>query len=186
MDLASILLTALGLSMDCFAVAVAGSLSMRVLARSQVLRAALSFGAFQAGMLLLGWVAGRTVVDIIEGFDHWVAFGLLLLVGSRMIYEGLESGGEGRRRVDVTRGKALLVLSVATSIDALAVGLSLAFLRARIVLASTLVGGVAFLVTATGFLIGRRIGGSLGRWADLIGGVVLIGIGVRILLDHLL
>jgi putative Mn2+ efflux pump MntP len=185
MDLATLLLTALGLSMDCFAVAVAGSLLMSTVSHRQVLRASSSFGLFQAGMVGLGWLAGRTIVDVIEGYDHWIAFALLFLVGSRMIYESLESHDGSRRQVDITSGAALIVLSVATSIDALAVGVSLGFLRSGILRASLVIGAVAFLVTGTGFSLGRRVGAAMGRWAGIAGGVVLIGIGVRILVTHL-
>lgn len=186
MDLASILLTGLGLSMDCFAVAIVGSLSMQSPSRRQVLRVSFSFGAFQAGMLVIGWLAGRTVVDTIESYDHWIAFALLFAVGAKMVHGALNLGGDERERTDITRGTALLLVSLATSIDALAVGLSLAFLRSKILIAGVVVGGVTFLVTGAGFLLGKKIGAATGRWADVVGGVVLIGIGVRVLLTHVL
>jgi len=185
MDPATLLLTALGLSMDCFAVAVGGSLLMPSLARPQVLRAACCFGIFQAGMAGLGWLGGRTIVGVIEDFDHWIAFALLFLVGSRMIYESYQSHDGSSRRVDVTSGATLIVLSVATSIDALAVGVSLGFLGSGIFRASLVIGMVAFLVTGIGFSLGRRVGAATGRWAGIAGGLVLVGIGVRILITHL-
>jgi len=159
---------------------------MRSLSHRQVLRVSMSFGLFQAGMLVLGWLAGQTIVDIIEHFDHWVAFGLLSLVGVRMLWEALHSHEDGRQRTDITRGLALLTLSLATSIDALAVGLSLAFLDSRLVVAAIAIGSVAFLFTAAGFYSGSRMGRLLGRWAEVLGGTVLIGIGLRILLTHIL
>jgi len=185
-DLLSILLIAVSLSLDCLAVAVAGSISMPSFSPRQVLRTSLSFGLFQAGMLVLGWLLGQTIVDIIESFAHWVAFGLLALVGARMLWEALHADREGAKRTDITRGFALLTLSVATSIDALAVGLSLAFLESRLLVAAITVGSVAFIFTAAGFYSGRRIGSLLGRWAEVLGGVVLIGLGLRILLTEIL
>ncbi len=185
MDLLSILLIAVSLSLDCFAVAIAGSISMRSVTHRQVLQVSTSFGLFQAGMLVLGWFLGQTLVDIIESFAHWVAFGLLALVGARMIKESLESD-EGDRRTDISKGFALLSLSVATSIDSLAVGLSLAFLGSRLPVAAITIGSVAFLFTASGFYFGRRIGSLFGRRAEVIGGIVLIGLGIRIVLAEVL
>ena len=184
-DLLSILLIALGLSMDCLAVAIAGSISMQGFSYRQALRTSLSFGFFQFGMLILGWLAGKTLVDIVGHYDHWVAFALLSVVGARMIWEARSSHKDDQKRTNITEGIALITLSVATSIDALAVGLSLAFLKSRIMIAALIVGGVAFLVTGAGFYAGRRIGTWFGRWATAVGGVVLIGIGVRILVTHL-
>jgi putative Mn2+ efflux pump MntP len=185
-DLLSILLIAVSLSLDCFAVSVAGSISMRQVSRRQVLRVALSFGLFQAAMLVIGWQVGEAVVDIIETFAHWVAFGLLALVGARMIWESLESDEDGRPGTDISRGFALLSLSVATSIDSLAVGLSLAFLESRLAIAAITIGSVAFLFTAGGFYFGPRIGRLFGRWAEVAGGVVLIGLGIRIVVTDIL
>ena len=186
MDLLSILLIAVSLSLDCFAVSVAGSISMRQVSRRQGLRVALSFGLFQAGMLVIGWQVGEAVVDIIETFADWVAFGLLALVGARMIWESLESDEDDRPGTDISRGFALLSLSVATSIDSLAVGLSLAFLESRLAVAAITIGSVAFLFTAGGFYFGPRIGRLLGRWAEVAGGVVLIGLGIRIIVTEIL
>lgn len=182
-DLASVLLLAVALSMDCFAVSVGASLTRQLLPWRQILRVALFFGAFQAGMLVAGWLAGRSVVEIIKDFDHWVAFGLLIVIGGRMIWEARE---EERPRTDITKLAPLLVLSVGTSIDALAAGLGLAFLEARLLLAAALIGSVTFGFTIAGFFLGKRFGGYLGRWADLLGGLVLIGIGIRVLVTHLL
>jgi putative Mn2+ efflux pump MntP len=184
MSLPLILLIAVGLSMDCLAVAIAGSISMPSISHGQILRVALAFGLFQFGMLVGGWYAGQTVVEIVEAYDHWIAFGLLLLVGAHMLWEAIHADGKSHKRTDITRGIPLLTLSIATSIDSLGVGLSLAFVESRVWLAALIVGSVCFLITATGFYTGRRIGGWLGRWADAIGGLVLIGIGVRILITH--
>ena len=171
--------------MDCLAVAIAGSISMPGVSHRQILRVALAFGLFQFGMLVGGWYAGHTVVETVEAYDHWIAFGLLLLVGAHMLWEAIRGEEDGHKRTDITRGIPLLTLSIATSIDSLGVGLSLAFVESRVWLAALIVGSVCFLITAAGFYAGKRAGGWLGRWADVLGGLVLIGIGVRILITHL-
>ncbi len=187
MDLVAVPLIAVSLSMDCLAIAIAGSISMQSSTLSQVLRLSFSFGLFQFGMLVGGWYAGQTVVGIVQDYDHWIAFALLLLVGAHMLWEAFRGKEEGHpKRTDITKGIPLLTLSIATSIDSLGVGLSLAFVESKVWLAALIVGGVCFLITAAGFYTGRRIGGWVGRWADTLGGLVLIGIGARILITHLL
>lgn len=186
LDFTSVLLIAIGLSADCFAVAVSGSVSMRTVSTAGVLRTSLAFGVSQALMPVFGWLAGRTVVDLVAAYDHWVAFALLALVGSRMIWESFRSSHSHSKSMDITRGFSLLALSVATSIDALAVGLSFAFVEVSIALASLTIGMVAFVVTTIGFLLGRRAGRLVGKRAEAIGGIVLIAIGLRIVLSHVL
>jgi putative Mn2+ efflux pump MntP len=176
----------MGLSADCFAVALGGSISMKTLSRLQVFRASIAFGLFQALMPVLGYFLGRTVVELIADYDHWVAFILLALVGSRMVWESFRSGDGHTKNNDITRGLPLLILSVATSIDALAVGFTFSFLEANVLVASLTIGIVAFIATAIGFLVGRKAGKLIGRRAMLIGGVILIGIGLRILIAHIL
>lgn len=184
-DFLSVLLIAVGLSADCFAVAISGSISMKTVSRLQVLRTALSFGLFQALMLVLGWLAGRTVMDLIAEYDHWVAFILLSVVGGRMIWQSFRSSDAHSDSPDITKGFLLLTLSVATSIDALAVGLSFALLEVNIALAGSMTGAIAFLATIIGFLLGRKAAGLIGKRAELVGGIILIAIGLRILLSHL-
>ncbi len=186
LDFLSILIIAIGLSPDCFAVALSGSISMRTLSFLQVFRTSLAFGLFQALMPILGWLAGRTVVNLIAVYDHWVAFILLVVIGGRMIWESFHSKNSRVKGADITKGFLLLTLSVATSIDALAVGLTFAFLEVNITLASSIIGVVAFVVTSIGFLLGRKLGTLIGRRAETVGGVILIGIGLRILLYHIL
>lgn len=184
MEFLSISLIALGLAADCFAVAISGSISLRTLSFLQVFRASLAFGIFQGLMPVLGWLAGRTVVALIADYDHWVAFILLALVGSRMIWESFHSRDGSSKNTDMTKGFLLLTLSVATSIDALAVGLTFAFMKMNIMVASLTIGVVTAVVTAIGFLLGRKAGHLMGRRAEAIGGIVLIGIGIRILVQH--
>ena len=126
------------------------------------------------------------IVDLISDYDHWLAFSLLALVGSRMVWESFRSKERRSEITDVTKVLSLLILSVATSIDALAVGLSFAFLKTNMVLASTTIGVVAFIVTTIGFIVGKKAGSLMGKRAEAIGGVILIGIGVRIILEHIL
>ncbi len=185
-DFLSILLIAIGLSADCFAVALSGGISMKSISRLQILRVSLSFGLFQALMPVLGWLAGRTIMDLIVDYDHWVAFILLAIIGIKMIWESFHSEDRRSKNTDITKGFLLLTLSVATSIDALAVGLSFALLKVNIMLAILTIGVITFLVTVIGFLLSRKVGKLVGKRAEAIGGLILIGIGLRILLSHIL
>jgi putative Mn2+ efflux pump MntP len=186
MEFISILFIALGLSADCFAVAISFGLSNPLLSYFKQSRIALSFGAFQALMAYIGWLAGRTIVNLISEYDHWVAFSLLVLVGGRMIWEAVHHDSDGSKSLDISKVLPLLILSVATSIDALAVGLSLAFIEVNIATASITIGVVAFIITIAGLFIGRKASRILGSRAELIGGIILIAIGLRILIDHLI
>jgi manganese efflux pump family protein len=185
LDFLSIFLVALSLSADCFAVSLCGAVALRRVTLAQVLRMSVAFGVFQTGMQLAGWLAGKTIVGLISGYDHWVAFGLLVFIGGRMVWESLHEENEAKEGVDITKGLALFVLSVATSIDSLAVGLSYAFISISIALPSILAGVIAFAATIAGFILGKRVSGLFGRRAETIGGLVLIGIGIRIMVEHL-
>ncbi len=184
-DYFSIFLIALSLSADCFAVSLAGCICLKKLSNIQVFRTALAFGIAQALMPLIGWLVGRAVTSFISGFDHWVVFGLLFVIGGRMIWEALHQN-DAAKEADISRGLLLFSLAIATSIDALAVGLSFAFLQINIGSASLIIGVVAFLITILGFYLGRKAGRLLGERAKIAGGVILIGIGIRVLLSHLL
>lgn len=181
----SILLIALGLSADCFAVSLGGSIAMKRHSRLQVLRAAVAFGLFQGLMPVLGWLVGQTVVDFIADYDHWVAFGLLAIVGGHMLWESFRHKDGRAEGTDITKGWPLIILSFATSIDALAVGLTFPFLEVNVAVASPTIGLVAFAATIVGFLLGRRVGKLAGKWAAAVGGLLLIAIGLRVLLTHL-
>jgi len=179
------LLIALGLSPDCFAVALSGSTTVKSASRLPMFRLALAFGLFQAGMPVLGWLAGRTVVSLIAAYDHWVAFALLVLIGSRMVWEFFHDEAQ-EKRTDITRGAMLLGLAVATSVDALAMGLVFAFTGVSLLLACPIIGVIAFSMTITGYMLGKKAGAYLGKYAEFAGGIILIAIGLRILLSHLL
>jgi putative Mn2+ efflux pump MntP len=189
MNILVVLGIALALAMDAFAVAIGVSLAMRGCTPTQTVRLALHFGLFQFAMPILGWAAGRTVVGAIQAFDHWVAAGLLVFIGGKMMVEALKKDGpEGEPGVlcpDQTRGRRVLVLSLATSLDALAVGLGLAALRVPVVYPALVIGIVAFVVTAIGTKLGPILGRWAGKWAEIAGGLVLLGIAVKILADHL-
>jgi putative Mn2+ efflux pump MntP len=181
---AELVLIALSLAVDCFAIAVSASVANGSFSRGLMFRLAAAFGGAQFAMNVIGWFAGRTVVEFIEQFDHWVAFGLLAIVAGRMIWEFFKED-EGAQK-DLSRGLLLFTLAVATSIDSLAVGLSFAFLKVDIWVASVTIGVVAFGVVCLGVLIGIRVGALLGRWAKLAGALVLLGIGIRTVVTHLL
>ena len=181
----SLVALAVALAMDAFAVAIVTGLTLNPLTRRHVVRLSFHFGLFQALMPLLGWAAGHAVYAYIAAVDHWIAFGLLAFVGGKMIYEALRGEEESRYSNDPTSGWTLVMLSVATSIDALAVGLSLAMIGSTIVVPALVIGIVAAAFTATGMVLGRRIGSRWGKRVEIFGGLVLIAIGVKILIEHL-
>jgi putative Mn2+ efflux pump MntP len=175
---------AVGLSMDAFAVSIATG---AVLKRDHVihaLRMAVFFGLFQALMPVLGWLAGLSLRDVISKLDHWIAFGLLLLVGGKMIYEALWLEKDDDASPGAASLPTLLLLSIATSIEALAVGLSLSLLGVDIALPSLIIGVVCFAFTLAGVFVGSKVGHLFEKKIEIVGGLILIGIGVKILLDH--
>jgi manganese efflux pump family protein len=182
----SILIIAVSLSADCFAVAVSASIANKKLSAWLGLRIALFFGVFQAAMTLIGWWAGSYIFELISGFDHWIAFGLLAFVGGKMIWETFHEKDGEESKGDIMRLWYLATLAVATSLDALAVGLSFAFLQVNLAMASATIGIVAFIITLVGFYLGKKLGALIGKRAELIGGIILIIIGLRILFEHLL
>ena len=181
----SLFAIALALAMDAFAVAIVTGLADMPLTRRRVFRLAFHFGLFQALMPALGWAAGRVVYRWVEPFDHWVAFALLAFVGGRMVWGALHAEPAERAPGDHTRGWSLVMLSVATSIDALAVGLSMAMVGTGILIPALVIGLVAAALTAAGMLLGRWIGGAWGTRVEVLGGVILIAIGIRIVAVHL-
>lgn len=184
MDLVSILLVAVGLAMDAFAVSISCGLFLSSPKRINALRLATAFGGFQALMPILGYTGARFLANYIQQYDHWLAFGLLAGIGLKMIIESIRSTG-CEQIVDATSARVILVLSLATSIDALAVGISFAFLNVQILMAAVLIGLITFGISLTGVLIGHRLGCYFGRKVEIAGGLVLIGIGIKILLEHL-
>lgn len=181
-----LLLIAVGLSMDAFAVSVCKGLGMRRTNWKHALVIALFFGGFQAVMPLLGWALGRQFEHYITAYDHWIAFALLAIIGGKMIWEALRGGDEEDTCGDETLNlKELLGLAVATSIDALAVGVTFAFLQVQILPSITLIGVTTFALSLLGVAIGRKFGTWMMQKAQVAGGIVLVLIGVKILLEHL-
>jgi manganese efflux pump family protein len=181
----TIFLIAVGLAMDCFAVSLGVGTAGTAVGPRPTFRLFFHFGLFQAGMTLLGWLAGKTVVSYVANFDHWVAFGLLIFVGVRMIRGGLQPAEAAPALPDPSRGLTLVMLSIATSIDALAVGLSLALLSVNVFWAALLIGGVSAGLSLVGLLLGNQLGLRFGKSMEILGGVILIGIGLRVLITHL-
>ncbi|MBN2254838.1 MAG: manganese efflux pump, partial [Deltaproteobacteria bacterium] len=176
MSLLSIILIAVGLGMDAFAVAIGTGITIKRLSFGPVFRQSFHFGLFQFMMPVIGWTAGRTVADYIRDYDHWIAFVLLACIGSKMIWDSVINGQSGAfAGKDPTRGLTLLLLSVATSIDALAVGLSLAFLDIGILYPSVVIGIVAAFMTVCGMVFGDLLGKRVGKKAGILGGLILIG-----------
>ena len=182
----NVLLIAIGLAMDCFAVSLGVGTAGTANGPRPTFRLFFHFGLFQGGMTLLGWLAGKTVVTYIASIDHWVAFTLLAFVGVRMLRGGLQKAGEEPAIPDPSRGLTLVMLSIATSIDALAVGLSLALLAVNVLWAALLIGGVSAGLSLVGLLLGNQLGLRFGKVMEVLGGVILIGIGLRVLISHLL
>jgi manganese efflux pump family protein len=176
---------AVGLAMDALAVSVAAGLSLDRVTPRHTFRIAFHFGLFQFFMPILGWLGGNVLAPYIGAWDHWIAFALLGCVGGKMLWE---AGGERRPgdKADPTRGLMLVTLSIATSIDALAVGASMAMIHVPVWGPSVVIGLVAATLSAIGITFGRRIGTRWGYWAEIAGGCVLLVIGTRILISHLL
>ncbi len=186
MTLLELFATAVALSMDAFAVSMCKGLGMRKLNRKNTLMIGLFFGGFQALMPLLGWLLGSQFAQMIQSFDHWIVFLLLGGIGGKMVWDSFheEEAGAGKDP-DALNYRELTLLAVATSIDALAVGISFAFLDVRVVPSVLLIGIVTFLLCIGGVRIGHRFGMKYSSKATLCGGIVLILIGLKILLEHL-
>lgn len=185
MSFIEIVLIALGLAMDAFAVCVGAGTTRFINGPRPVFRLVFHFGLFQALMPVLGWLAGVRIERFIAAFDHWIAFGLLAFVGARTIRAGLDPNDDAVV-TDPSRGGALVMLSVATSIDAFAIGLSLAVLRVDVFFPALVIGLVAAGLSLVGLSIGSRLGKLFGKRMAVIGGVILIAIGARVVLSHLL
>jgi putative Mn2+ efflux pump MntP len=182
----NILLIAVALAMDAFAVSVAAGVTLKSVSTRQTFRMAWHFGLFQAMMPVIGWGAGLTVRQYIEAYDHWIAFVLLAFVAQGMLRSAFAAEKAENSCKDPTRGMTMVMLAVATSIDALAVGLSLSLINISIWTPALIIGVVAGAFTTLGMHLGKMIGclPQLSRWAELTGGIVLLAIGVNILREH--
>lgn len=186
MSIAELLLIGVGLSMDAFAVAVCKGLNMRKVNKVHCFIIALFFGGFQALMPWLGWILGRQFEQYITSIDHWIAFVLLGFIGGKMIFEALKEEEEEINKTDSKLDiKELFLLAIATSIDALAVGITFAFLNVSILPAISIIGCTTFILSAIGVFIGNIFGSRYKSKAELAGGIILVLIGLKILLEHL-
>ena len=183
MSLLEIAFIGVGLAMDAFAVSVCKGLSMKKMNWKNALIIALYFGVFQALMPVVGYFLGSTMSGFVEKVDHWIAFFLLAIIGGNMIKESTDD--EIEKRNDKIDFKTMIILALATSIDALAVGITFAFFKVNLPLAVTLIGVITFALSILGVLIGNKFGDKLQNKAELTGGIILILIGLKILLEHL-
>ncbi len=186
MSFIELLLTAVALSMDAFAVSTCKGLNLRAMNWKRAGIIGLFFGGFQALMPLVGWLLGSQFEHLITSVDHWIVFGLLSLIGGKMIFDAVKGGDEDGCAVeDKLNLKELIGLSFATSIDALAVGISFAFLNVKILPSVAVIGVTTCLISMAGVAIGQKFGAKYQDRATLVGGIVLVAIGLRILLSHL-
>lgn len=185
MDYISLILIAFGLSFDTFAVSVSTGIKITYLKFKQALKIALTLGVFQALMPLIGWFLGVQIESYISNYDHWIAFGLLAILGLRMIYESF-SKEENNTSANPLNPVVLIGMAIATSIDALVVGVSFAFMNMNIYLSVAIIGLVTFLVSMVGMLFGKKVGGKLGKRMEIVGGIILIIIGLKMLFSHII
>lgn len=189
MGILDLFVIGVGLSMDAFAVAICKGLGMHRINLRHAFVIALFFGGFQALMPLIGFFLGSYLAELVNPIDHWIAFGLLAFIGAKMLWDAFKSdaddGQSDSAQEEALDLKELLMLAVATSIDALAVGITFAFLEVNIWIAITVIGLTTFVLSFAGVVVGNRFGARYERPSTIVGGVVLIAIGVKILLEHL-
>lgn len=184
MDSITLLGTAIALGMDAFAVSTAVAATLSVMTFRHTFRLTWHFGLFQGLMTSIGWYGGEALSLFMAGINHWIAFGLLAFFGIKMIYDSRHPEARAES-FDPTRGWSLVALSVATSLDALAVGVSMSLIGMTVLRPALVIGAAALVMTFIGTRVGKTAGVHLGRWAERVGGVVLIAIGVKILVEHL-
>lgn len=188
MSFGAIVLLAIGLAMDAMAVSAArGLAAQKILPRHVILVAGL-FGGFQALMPLIGWFVGSRIGTLVQEWDHWIAFVVLGAIGGKMLFDARRASAEEKRDAteqDLFGTKVMLILAVATSVDALAVGVTLPMLNAPLFLSLATIGITTAVLCAIGLFLGRRFGALLGKRLDVVGGLVLIGLGTKILVEHL-
>ena len=184
MDLLSLIFTGIGLAMDASAVSIAKGMSLpNEKNKNYALKLGLAFGIFQGLMPLIGYLAGSTFSGYIQSVDHWVAFILLALIGLNMIKESREE--KENEEVSDLSLKVILLLAIATSIDALAIGVSFAFLKVNIMLACSIIAIVTFILSFICVMVGKRLGSLFQKYAEIFGGIILMMIGAKILIEHL-
>ena len=180
-----VIIISISLAMDCFALSIAGGATTKKPRVINALKVGLFFGLFQALMPVIGWYIGFGFKDLIENVDHWIAFGLLGAIGVKMIYESFKIESE-KNKINLIKISSLLILSVATSIDALVVGITFSLLEISLYLSVAIIGLFTFVFSISGYFIGHKLGKFLENKVELIGGIILIGIGTKILIEHLI
>lgn len=175
---------AIGLAMDASAVSIANGISIKNIKQKDAFKIAFSFGFFQAIMPLIGWALGLSFRVYIESFDHWVAFGLLFVIGAHMLMEAFQKNDPLSTKKNCLNPKTLLIMSIATSIDALAAGISFSVLKMDIWLPIAIIGAVTFVLSYIFLIFGNKLGNRFGRGMDFVGGAILIAIGIKILTEH--
>ena len=187
LDLISLILIAIGMSMDVFSVSCITGFGLKSITDKQVLKIATSFGAFHVFMPILGWFAGSTFVNMIAEYDHWVAFILLAFVGGKMIFSAINKRDEHNSvSYEILKNNSLLMFSLAVSIDSIAIGLSFSLENIPILIPAIVIGLSAFIFTFIGIKIGCLTGARFGKWAEILGGIILLIIGIRILYTHII
>ncbi|HER24101.1 MAG TPA: manganese efflux pump [Candidatus Atribacteria bacterium] len=184
MNIITIIFIAFGLAMDAFAVSITSGFSIKSLKLNNALKIGIFFGLFQAIMPVIGWLAGLSFREVISHVDHWIAFGLLTIIGCKMIYESSQMEAKNDK-INPLNVYLLLTLSIATSIDALAIGLTLSFLKVSIILPVITIGSITFFLSVIGVYIGNKFRHYFERKIEMVGGFILIGIGIKILIEHL-
>ena len=182
MGILEILLVSIGLAMDAFAVSICKGLSMKKMNWKNAIIVGLYFGIFQGLMPIIGYFLGSTFESFVTQIDHWIAFGLLGFIGINMLKEAFSKDSENCN--DSIDFKTMIILAIATSIDALAVGITFAFLKVNVILAATMIGVLTFLISVLGIKIGNKFGDKYERKAETVGGLILIFMGIKILLEH--
>ncbi len=184
MNLLSILLTSIGLSIDCFVVCVTIGSIQKNIQLQQIIKISIIMGLFHILMPLIGWYIGASFIDLIRAVDHWIAFGLLFIVGSKIIIESFSSK-ENNTKFNITKFIILFGLALATSIDALIIGIGFGLIEINILLTCIIIGITALIFSISGIYFGKIIGTKYNKKIEIIGGVVLIAIGIKILFEHL-
>jgi len=184
MEIITIFLIAIGLNFDSLAVSISAGLVVKHIQFKQAAKIALVFAFFQSLLPFIGWFIGSQIKDLIKDYDHWLAFTLLFLIGARMIHEGIKKE-EDKKPFNPLKLMVMIGMAIATSIDALVVGVSFAFIDINIILSIAIIGALTFIVSMLGILLGKKAGNLFGKKMEIIGGLILIGIGTKILFEHL-
>lgn len=184
MGIITIFLIAIGLNFDSLAISISTGLVVKHIRFNQAVKIAIVFAFFQGLMPFIGWLIGSQIKDLIKDYDHWIAFTLLFLIGAKMVYESFKKE-EDKKPFNPLKLIVMISMAIAISIDALVVGVSFAFIDINIVLSISIIGALTFIVSMLGMLLGKKAGGIFGKKMEIVGGLILICIGVKILIEHL-